>query len=169
MHQACWRLPTLGCHGTQACTSAPSVQRAARAGKQPITPTTYQWARARAPRAAQTSRPRPMARKARAPSGASGADGVWRTISQLPQRAKTAIGAASTTISRRAKLIGSGLPQIAAGLRQRGQDLLEVADDAQMRLLEDRRLGICVDCDDRPLASAAGHVLHGVGDADREV
>src|SRR5437660_4216231 len=104
-----------------------------------------QWARARAPRAAQTSRPTPMARKARAPSGASGADGVWRTIAQLPQRAKTAIGTASTTISRRAKPIGSALPQLAAGLRQRGQDLLEVADDADVRLLEDCRLGIRVD------------------------
>src|SRR2546423_10253562 len=110
-----------------------------------------------------------MARKARAPSGASGADGVWRTISQLPQRAKTAIGTASTRISRRAKLIGSALPQLAAGLRQGGQDLLEVADDPEVRLLENRRLGIGVDGDDRSRVAAAGHVLHGARDADRAV
>src|SRR5579884_1508182 len=102
----------------------------------------------------------PMATKASAPSGARGADGVWRAISQLPQRAKKAIGTARTTISQRCSMAASALPQLAAGLGQRGKDLLEVADDAEVRLLEDRRLGVGVDGDDGAGRGAAGHVLH---------
>src|ERR1044072_7536468 len=44
-------------------------------------------------------------------------------------------------------------------LDQRGEDLPVIADDTKRRVLEDRRLGIGVDCENRPRLSATRHVL----------
>src|SRR5204863_10003182 len=52
---------------------------------------------------------------------------------------------------------------------QRGLDLERVADDAQVGHLHDRRLGVLVDGDDDLGRLHADRVLHGAGDADRDV
>ena len=59
-----------------------------------------------------------------------------------------------------------------AGLDRVGQlrgDLEQVADDAEVGDLEDRRLRILVDRDDRLGRLHAGPVLDGAGDAQRDV
>ena len=51
----------------------------------------------------------------------------------------------------------------------RRNDLEQVADDAVVGDLENRRVGILVDRDDRVRALHADQVLDGAGDAEREV
>src|SRR3954449_730867 len=55
------------------------------------------------------------------------------------------------------------------GLGELGDDLVEVAHDAQVGELEDRRVGVLVDRDDVLGALHADLVLDGAGDARREV
>ena len=53
--------------------------------------------------------------------------------------------------------------------RQRRHDFAIIADDAEARVPEYRRLGVGVDRDDRLRVAAARHVMARAGDADREV
>ena len=59
--------------------------------------------------------------------------------------------------------------RLAHRLRERGNHLEHVADDAVVRDLEDRRLVVLVDRDDRLRGAHAGQVLDRAGDADRDV
>src|SRR5215210_2219024 len=54
-------------------------------------------------------------------------------------------------------------------LGRRGDDGVQVADDAEVGELEDRRLGVLVDGDDRLRGLHPGPVLDGTGDADGDV
>src|SRR5437763_9656378 len=55
------------------------------------------------------------------------------------------------------------------GLDDRRHDLEQVADDAVVGDLEDRRVGILVDGDDRARALHADEMLDRAGDAEREI
>src|SRR5690349_4482209 len=67
-------------------------------------------------------------------------------------------------------VIGSvSLLRLTHRARERGNDLEDVADDAVVGDLEDRRLLVLVDGDDRLRRAHAGEVLNGAGDADRDV
>src|SRR3970282_1196491 len=59
--------------------------------------------------------------------------------------------------------------QLSHLLRERGDDFLPVADDAEAGRLEDGRFGVLVDGDDVLHLGDAGHVLAGAGDADGDV
>src|SRR4051812_1908682 len=59
--------------------------------------------------------------------------------------------------------------RLAHRLRQRGDDLHHVAHDAVVRNLEDRRLLVLVDSDDRLRRAHASEMLNGARDADGDV
>src|SRR5919108_5193450 len=60
-----------------------------------------------------------------------------------------------------------GLPGEGAG--QGRQHLLPIADDADVRLAEDRRVRIAVDGEHRPGLADSDHVIGGATDADADV
>ena len=61
------------------------------------------------------------------------------------------------------------LPRLADGGGERGHNLEHIPDDAVIGDLEDRRFAILVDRDDRARRAHPREMLHGAGDAERDV